>query len=373
MRDRLLLAERSVQSRVYVDPFLWIIPLVLSIFGILMIFSVTSHTSLEELGSPFALGLIQVRWLFIALGGMVMIYMIPLSFWEKYSGVIWVVSLVILILTLIPGIGIKAGGARRWIGIGRLRFQPIELLSLAVAVHLSKVLSNSGRMRFSAFFQLTVPILIISVLPLLFQPNMGGTILIFALTMAIHVQCKGWSWPFIAGGTIFPFFFMYIIKAGYRLRRYIAFLDPWEQPMDSGFQVIQGLVAFANGGLFGVGVGKGLQKLNYLPAAHTDYIFATVGEEFGFIGSFSVIFFFLLWTLRACGAYKKATGFKASLIWALTLSILIPLFINLGGVLKLIPLTGIPLPFISYGGSSLFFMWAKTGLLMRVCREGALP
>lgn len=191
--------------------------------------------------------------------------------------------------------------------------------------------------------------------------------------MAIHVQSRGWSWPFIAGAAGFPFFFMFIIREGYRLRRYIAFLDPWEQPMDSGFQVIQGLVAFSNGGLFGVGVGKGLQKLNYLPAAHTDYIFATVGEEFGFIGTFFILFFFLLWTMRACSAYKNAEGFRATLIWALTVSVLIPLFINLGGVLKLMPLTGIPLPFISYGGSSLLFMWAKIGLLMRVCREASLP
>ena len=195
---------------------------------------------------------------------------------------------------------------------------------------------------------------------------MGGTILIFTLSMAIHVQSRGWSWPFIAGAAGFPFFFMFIIREGYRLRRYIAFLDPWEQPMDSGFQVIQGLVAFSNGGLFGVGVGKGLQKLNYLPAAHTDYIFATVGEEFGFIGTFFILFFFLLWTMRACSAYKNAEGFRATLIWALTVSVLIPLFINLGGVLKLMPLTGIPLPFISYGGSSL---WAFTLLLFIFIRQ----
>ncbi|MDD4613181.1 MAG: FtsW/RodA/SpoVE family cell cycle protein, partial [Synergistaceae bacterium] len=175
------------------------------------------------------------------------------------------------------------------------------------------------------------------------------------------------------GGTGFSVFFMLILKEGYRLRRYIAFLDPWEQPLDSGFQVIQGLVAFSNGGLFGVGIGKGLQKLNYLPAAHTDYIFATIGEEFGFIGTFSVLFFFLLWAVRACAAYKDASDqFLSTLVWAVSVSVLIPMFINLGGVLKLIPLTGIPLPFISYGGSSLLFMWAKIGLLMRVCREVSL-
>ena len=373
MRDEALLSRETPAVRPQADPFLWIIPLLLAIFGILMIFSLTSHTSLEEYGSPFTLGMKQVHWLLVGIAGMLVMYMIPLSFWKKSSGAIWFFSLVLLVLTLIPGIGVKAGGARRWIGFAGLRFQPIEFLNLALAVHLSRLLATSEKRGLSAFLTITVPVLFLSVIPLLFQPNMGGTILIFTLSMAIHVQSRGWSWPFIAGAAGFPFFFMFIIREGYRLRRYIAFLDPWEQPMDSGFQVIQGLVAFSNGGLFGVGVGKGLQKLNYLPAAHTDYIFATVGEEFGFIGTFFILFFFLLWTIRACSAYKKAEGFRATLIWALTVSVLIPLFINLGGVLKLMPLTGIPLPFISYGGSSLLFMWAKIGLLMRVCREASLP
>jgi len=133
------------------------------------------------------------------------------------------------------------------------------------------------------------------------------------------------------------------------------------------------MVAFANGGLLGVGVGKGLQKLNYLPAAHTDYIFATIGEEFGFVGSFMVVLLFCIWTFRAYSTYRKAEDpFHASLIWGLSASMLIPFFINLGGVLKLMPLTGIPLPFISYGGSSLLFMWIRVGLIMRVCKEASL-
>ncbi|MGI6784513.1 MAG: FtsW/RodA/SpoVE family cell cycle protein [Aminivibrio sp.] len=351
------------------DPFLWIIPLLLAIFGILMIFSLTSHTSLEEYGSPFALGLRQGEWLLAGIFAMIVMFMIPVSFWEKYSGYLWLFSLFLLVLTLVPGVGIKAGGARRWIGAGMIRFQPIELAAMAVAIHLSKLLTRSKKQGVSAFISVTIPVLIFSVIPLLFQPNIGGTILIFALAMAVHVHCRGWSWPLIAGITGFPFFFMLFIKAGYRLRRYVAFLDPWEQPMDSGFQVIQGLVAFSNGGVFGVGVGKGLQKLNYLPAAHTDYIFAAVGEEFGFAGTFLVLSLFLIWTTRALAAFKAASGFHEALIWALTVSVLLPMFINLGGVLKLMPLTGIPLPFISYGGSSLFFMWARIGLLMRASRE----
>ena len=358
------------KCRIGVDPVLWIIPLVLNAFGILMIFSLTSHTALEEFGSPFALGMRQVQWLFISILAMLSVYLIPVEKWREYSGILWVTSIVLLIMTLIPGLGVKAGGARRWIGFGGLRFQPIELLSLAVAVHLSKILTKSPKKGMRAFFSLTAPVLGFSALPLIFQPNMGGTILIFALTMAVHVETRGWSWPILFGGAGFAFFFFIIIQAGYRLRRYMAFVDPWEEPLKSGFQVIQGMVAFANGGLLGVGIGKGLQKLNYLPAARTDYIFATIGEEFGFVGSFLVLFLFIIWTFRAYTVYRSMEDpFYSSLLWGVTASMLIPLFINLGGVLKLMPLTGIPLPFISYGGSSLLFMWIRVGLIMRVCRE----
>lgn len=370
MRNEEMFLQKKEIKRLQVDPFLWVIPLLLAIFGIMMIFSLTSQMALEEYGSPFVLGLRQVEWLLVGIGAMIVVYMIPLSFWRKYSGVIWIFSIFLLVLTLIPGIGIKAGGARRWLGLGALRFQPIELLSLAFAVHLSKLMNISEKNGLAAFLSITSPVLTFSVLPLLFQPNMGGTILIFGLAMAIHVETRGWGWPLLFGSIGFSFFFMIILREGYRLRRYIAFLDPWEEPMDSGFQVIQGLVAFSNGGVFGAGIGKGLQKLNYLPAAHTDYVFATIGEEFGFVGTLVVIFFFLLWTIRTCLVYKAASdSFHSSLIWAVSASVLIPLFINLGGVLKLMPLTGIPLPFISYGGSSLLFMWAKVGILMRVCRE----
>ena len=195
------------------DPFLWIIPLVLNAFGILMIFSLTSHTALEEFGSPFALGMRQVQWLVISLLFMVLVYLVPLSIWKEFSGFFWVLAIFLLILTLLPGIGIRAGGARRWLGFGNLRFQPIELLSLAVALHLSKLMTKSSKQGLHAFFSLTAPVLAFSALPLIFQPNMGGTILIFALTMAIHVETRGWSWPILFGGTGFAFFFFIIFSS----------------------------------------------------------------------------------------------------------------------------------------------------------------
>ena len=153
----------------------------------------------------------------------------------------------------------------------------------------------------------------------------------------------------------------------YRMRRFLAFWDPWSDPMNKGFQIIQGLVAFCNGRLFGVGIGKGLQEDEYLPAAQTDYIFPAIGEEFGLAGTLFLLSLYAVWTIRAYRIYRRCSNpFLSVLTLGLTMSIIGPMFINIGGVTKLMPLTGIPLPFVSAGGSAMLFMWAKVGILMRI-------
>jgi cell division protein FtsW len=166
-----------------------------------------------------------------------------------------------------------------------------------------------------------------------------------------------------------PFAAMVYMKP-YRLSRLLAFLNPWDDPMGSGFQIIQGLVAFSNGGVLGVGIGKGLQKMNYLPAAHTDYIFPAIGEEFGLMGTLIIVLSYAVWAWKSYRLYRRsAEEYTSLLVWGITASILFPMFVNLGGVMKLMPLTGIPLPFISAGGSSLVFMWIRVGILLRLSRE----
>jgi cell division protein FtsW len=156
----------------------------------------------------------------------------------------------------------------------------------------------------------------------------------------------------------------------YRLRRLLSFLDPWDDPLKGGFQIIQGLVAFSNGGILGMGVGKGLQKLNYLPAAQTDYIFPVIGEEFGLVGTLVVVFLYIAWTLKSYRLYRRSRDHYSSLlIWGMTVSVLFPMFVNLGGVMKLMPLSGIPLPFVSAGGTALVFMWVRVGFLLRIGKE----
>ncbi|WP_350449437.1 FtsW/RodA/SpoVE family cell cycle protein [Aminobacterium mobile] len=353
-----------------VDPFLWIIPLVLNCFGLVMIVSLTSPHSMEVWGSPFVVGFRQVQWSFLGLTAMFLIYLFPIAFWERLSAYLWMAAFLLSFCTLIPGIGIEAGGARRWIDIGTLQFQPIELLIFAVVIHLSKCLSRSEEAPLEMFLGITLAVIFISITPLLLQPDIGGMLLLSIICMGIHVENRGWGYPLVIGSAGLALLFPFIIRESYRLRRYVAFLDPWKEPLDSGFQVIQGLVAFANGGLLGVGIGKGLQKMNYLPAAHTDYIFAAIGEEFGFIGTGLVVILFTMWAWRCFKVYKQAPSpFLRTLLWGLVISVLLPFFINVGGVTKLLPLTGMPLPFMSYGGSSLLMMWIRVGLIVRITKE----
>lgn len=366
MCDPILTKERISSA----DPFLWIIPFILSLIGVVMIYSLTLPDSILRDGQLHShLGLRQLQWIVLGLAAMVVMYLIPLNFWFRASGFLWVVTVGITFITLLSGVGLEAGGARRWINIGGIRLQPLELLSFAYVIHLSKILSIEGCNKGKAFLKLSV-IGIISIFPVLIQPDLGGTILLFLLGMAMFVESFGWSIPILTGICMLPGLGFLIFKESYRLRRYLAFIDPWKDPLDKGFQIIQGLVAFANGGVMGVGIGKGLQKLNYLPAAHTDFIIAALGEEFGFMGTGTVVMLFAIWTYRVFRVYKKTlSSYNKVMIWGLCISVLLPFFINVAGVTKMLPLTGMPLPFISYGGSSLVSSWMAVGVLLRCSKD----
>lgn len=355
-----------------INPLLWVIPLVLSGIGILMITSTTSPNSFIYTGTPFQMGIKQTQWLLIGICGMLVIYSVPIRIWYKLSAFILVTAWIVAWLPLVPGVGVAIGGARRWIQIPALSvsLQPGEILSLAVALHLAKILSRGEKDPARAFF-LTVILVIAASIPLLFQPDLGTTILIFTVSMGMYVERIGWKWPLTAGGVlggaVFP---LLIFFEPYRMRRVAAFLNPWDDPLDTGFQAIQGLIAFSNGGFWGAGLGHGFQKLNYLPAAYTDFIYAAIGEELGLVGTAGVLFLFAFWLTQTRKIYYRTNSeFKTVLTWGVALTIVVPLVINVAGVIKFMPLTGMPLPFISYGGTSLLTMWSRIGLILRLEKE----
>ncbi len=353
------------------DPLLWLIPFFLSGVGILMITSTTSPTIFEHGGTPFIVGIRQGQWLLIALVVMFVTYSVPLRFWRKTSGFFWLVAYALTWATLVPGIGMAVGGAKRWINLGFVTVQPSELLYLMTSIHLAKLL-NRAECSSGDLFVRDIVLVVIGAAPLLLQPDFGTLLLLFAIGMGMYVERYGWKRPLFCALIALLLLGAMIAFTPYRMRRVLAFLDPWHDPLGAGFQAIQGLIAFANGSVGGLGLGHGFQKLYYLPASYTDFIFAALGEELGLIGTLGVLFLFFFWSLRCRRVYGMlAVGYRTSLTWGLLLTVVLPLVINVSGVTKLMPLTGMPLPFVSYGGSSLVSMWARVGILLRLCKDAS--
>ena len=350
-----------------------IIPLILSGCGMIMISSLSLRNSFDA-GNPFSHPLRQFQFIGLGVTLMFVCMLFSSEKFRKHSNIIFLFSWVLLLLTLIPGLGVKVGGARRWLALPGFRFQPLEFVLFALPIFMAKRLNEDevklNRGDIHSFLSPTVTTILMLGVPLMFQPNLGGTILVVAICFVMHIERRGWQYPLI-GTVILAFIVVLLIWiAPYRMRRFDAFWNPWEDPQGKGFQIIQGLIAFANGSVTGVGIGKGLQQEKYLPEAETDYIFPAIGEEFGLVGTMFLIFLYAIWTWRVYYIYRNAKNpFTKSLALGLTASVIFPMFVNVAGVMKLMPLTGIPMPFISAGGSSMLFMWAKVGLLMTIKSE----
>ena len=352
------------------DPLLWLIPIVMSGIGLLMVTSTTSPISFEVSGTPFIMGMRQLQWLGIALVAMIITYALPIRFWYMSSGLLWLGSLFAVILTLVPGIGTSVGGAHRWIRIpGGISIQPTEILILAAVFVVARFASRNELTPVRCFIQ-TLILMVVSCIPIMLQPDLGSTILLLLICMGMYVERFGWTLPLFAGGCGGALLILFITLEPYRMRRVSAFLNPWLDPLDTGFQTIQGLIAFANGGAFGSGLGHGFQKLQYLPAAYTDFIYAAIGEELGLLGTLGILLLCLMWLSRCRVLYNRVSqGYETSLVWGVALTVILPFAINIAGVTNMMPLTGMPLPFISYGGSSLVMMWVRIGLLLRIYKE----
>jgi cell division protein FtsW len=280
--------------------------------------------------------------------------------------------IVLLALTLIPGIGKVAGGARRWIGAGPLRFQPSELAKIALVLFAADRLSRPAPAGFS--WKAGVPPVVLATalasgLTLL-EPDFGSAVMI-ALISAGMLFCAGlrpglFIWPGLAGLALAT---AMVMKSAYRLRRVQVFLDPWKDPNGAGFQIIHSMMAFGTGGLLGQGLGQGKQKLYYLPEPHTDFIFSTAGEEFGFVGCVALIAIFMLLLWRGFMiALKSKDSFLKLASLGITLMLGLQVIVNLFVVLGLAPTKGTTLPFLSAGGSALIVDLAAVGLLLNFSR-----
>lgn len=284
-------------------------------------------------------------------------------------------ALVILMLVavLIPGVGLVRGGARRWIGLGPLNLQPSELAKLVSVLYLARSMVRKGP-RLTTFELGVLPhFIVVGVLAALVvvEPDFGTAALLgvtlFAMLFAGGVKWRHLALPVLP---IVPLAIYAISSSPYRLRRVMVFLDPWEHPRDAGFQLVQSFLAFGSGGLFGVGLGEGKQKMFYLPEAHTDFIFSVIGEELGLIGALLLVGLFAMLAIRGLRvALNHPTQFGQLVAFGVTTVIVLQAGINMAVVLGLLPTKGLALPFVSYGGSAMLGAMTASGVLLALSRE----
>jgi len=287
------------------------------------------------------------------------------------------VSIILLILVLIPGIGREVSGARRWFRFKLLSFQPSELANLAVIIYIADFITRKGGLikTFLKGFLPAISILGLVTILILIQPDLG-TIIALGFVVLFMLFIAGVRPVYILSLILssVPFLYILIFNVPYRRARIISFLNPWADPVGSGFQIIQSQIALGSGGIFGVGLGHSKQKLFYLPAAHTDFIFSIIGEELGLLGTLGVIILFIIFIQQGVKIIKNAPDkFGYFLSLGLVLMVTLRAIINIGVSCGILPTKGLPLPFISYGGSSFIFDMVSVGILINIARTGDYP
>lgn len=354
----------------------YIICLFLIIFiGLVMIYSSSMIWAEYKTGNKYYYLIRQILFFIIGLALFILSSKISYKFWYKWANKIFIICLVLMILVLIPGIGIVRGGARSWIGIGDFSIQPAEFMKLGFVIFTAKFLTNNeGIMRKNKFFYLYMLIIGIIFGLIILQPDFGsGIILVSGVVMMLFVggiQIKN-----IIFGSVFAIIgvAIMILIAPYRLERIQSFLDPWSDPLGSGFQIIQSLYAISPASLFGYGLFNSKQKYFYLPEPQNDFIFAIICEELGIVGGvFLLLLFFVIIYLGFDLARKAKDNFASFMALGFTSILLIQVFVNIAVVIGLIPVTGVTLPFVSYGGSSLVISMFMMGIvfnIMRTCEK----
>jgi cell division protein FtsW len=361
------------------DKWLLLVAVLLIGFGALMIYSSTSVVTpvLARRGvKEFYYFKRHIFTILVGFACMFAAYKMGPSFIRKISIPLLVFSFFLLVLVFVPHIGVSAGGANRWIRLWPSTFQPSELVKLSMVIFLARYLSmpEYSPDNYKSFIK-PLGVMVIFEAAFLKQPDFGAAMSLTVLTFAM-LFLSGVKLRYIASLLLLAV--PVIIKLAmepYRLRRITSFLNPWDDAQGSGFQLVQSFIALGSGGLTGVGLGSSKQKLAYLPESHTDFIFSIIGEEFGLIGVIFVIALFLVLFIKGVSIANKAKdGFVYYLAIGLSLMVSLQALINFAVATGLVPTKGLPLPFISYGGSSLLVNMAAIGILLNISKgEDSAP
>ncbi len=351
---------------------LFAVIVVLNLIGLVMILSASSVTALQYEGSSYYYFERQLLWLFAGSVVFVISLRIDYRLWRKLAVPMVVVSMLLLVVVLLPGIGQNVNGSSRWIGVGTFGVQPSEFAKLAMLVFAADLLAR--RQSWITDTRVTLrPVMVafgLFALLIMLQPNLGTTIVLAAITFTV-LFVAGTPLASLAGWGFVGCCVAGVASMGksYRRARILAFLHPWNDPLNTGYQTIQSQVSVASGGWLGVGLGASKAKWGFLPYAHTDFIFAIISEELGLVGAMAVVGLFVaLGFLGVRTGLHTADRFGQMLAIGITTWLCVQAFVNIGAVIGVLPITGVPLPFISFGGSSLLATMAGAGILLNVAR-----
>ncbi len=345
---------------------LLILTIILTFLGLLAVADASAPQALSYFHDGFYFVKQQAIWAVLGFGALFAALVIDYSVWKKFASIIFAINIVLLIAVLIPGVGSKILGARRWISFGGVTIQPSELIKLSLILYLAKLTDLK-----KPFLNLVIPIVAVAGLVML-QPDLGTTIIVLII---------GMTQLFIAGVSVLPFIgtgilgaiggFILIITSTYRRQRLTTFLNASTDPLNSAnYHIRQVLIALGSGGVFGVGLGQGKQKYLFLPESATDSVFANIGEELGFVGGIFVIgllSYFIYKMMRI--ATRAPDHFSTVLAAGIIAWVCAQMFLNLASMVALVPLTGVPLPFFSYGGSSLTIILFAIGVLLNISKH----
>jgi len=357
---------RSIRiSIAYITTFLIFI-------GIVMIYSTSGIYAMQELGDQLYYLKRHLLFLTVGLGLTVAVMTMDYRDLAKIAKPLLLFTILLLILVLVPGIGKASYGARRWFRLGAFYFQPTELMKMAMLIYVADYLTRKQH-RIAYFADGFLPVMMVMGFVcalILKQPDLGSSFLIGMITL-IMIFIAGARLRYIGVLSVLalPAFYFLVYRVPYRWARIVTFLDPWGDSHGAGFQLTQSQIALGSGGFFGVGLGKSVQKLFYLPAAHTDFILSIIGEELGFVGAFLVIFLFMAFIWQGARIAKRTLDpFGYFLSIGIVAMIGLQATVNVGVSIGALPTKGLPLPFISYGGSALLFNMAAVGLLLNISR-----
>lgn len=367
---------RLASGEIYFDKALVFAGVALMVIGYLMVSSASLHLGEKLTGNLFHYPVRQL--IHIALGVIAggIVCLIPMSFWEKAGPALFIVGLIFLVIVLIPGVGIKVNGSMRWISLVGVRIQVSELIKFIVVIYMASFVTRHHDFVKESAYGLLRPLLLLSsaCVLLLLEPDMGSAVVILTIAMGVM---------FLSGARLQQFILLIvavigvgvlaIMYSGYRSARVTSFLHPWEDPFGSSFQLVQALISFGRGEWTGVGLGSGVQKLFYLPEAHTDFLFSVIAEELGLVGVLTVIALFaiIVWRAFAIGlmAEQLDRKFSAYIAYGLGIWFAFQSFVNMGVNMGALPTKGLTLPFMSYGGGSMIVMCSAMAMLYRVNSE----